>query len=139
MLVEAPKFSKFLHGMSLLYPAQIQNTPPWFVPEKIGSSLSVSGFRLLRSPMHVLFNGPPTAAVAMRPATIQEMSASLDLSRSQLFPEDINTSDIQAPQGWREQQSEPTGGGKNCNVYDTIDRPYSGPNVMLICRFCFVG
>ncbi|KAG2491701.1 hypothetical protein HYH03_010068 [Edaphochlamys debaryana] len=33
LLVEAPKFSKFLHGMALLYPDRIRNTPHWFLPE----------------------------------------------------------------------------------------------------------
>ncbi|KXZ43931.1 hypothetical protein GPECTOR_77g28 [Gonium pectorale] len=33
LLVEAPKFSKFLHGMALLYPDRLRNTPHWFLPE----------------------------------------------------------------------------------------------------------
>lgn len=33
LLVEAPKFSKFLHGMALLYPHRLRNTPHWFLPE----------------------------------------------------------------------------------------------------------
>ncbi|GLI63728.1 hypothetical protein VaNZ11_006791, partial [Volvox africanus] len=33
LLVEAPKFSKFLHGMALLYPQRLRNTPHWFLPE----------------------------------------------------------------------------------------------------------
>lgn len=33
LLVESPKFSKFLHGMALLYPQSIRNTPHWFLPE----------------------------------------------------------------------------------------------------------
>lgn len=36
MLVEGPKFSKFLHGMALLYPETLMNTPTWFTPDGTG-------------------------------------------------------------------------------------------------------
>jgi SPX domain protein involved in polyphosphate accumulation len=29
LLVEVPKFSKFLHGAALLFPTLVRNTPPW--------------------------------------------------------------------------------------------------------------
>ena len=37
LIVEVPKFSKFLHGMALLFPAQVHNTPYWFLPDGHGS------------------------------------------------------------------------------------------------------
>ena len=30
LLVEVPKFSKFLHGAALLLPSLVRNTPPWY-------------------------------------------------------------------------------------------------------------
>lgn len=36
LLVEVPKFSKFLHGSALLYPDKLKNTPFWFVPDNHG-------------------------------------------------------------------------------------------------------
>lgn len=35
LLVEVPKFSKFLHGMALLYPTRLAHTPHWFVPRTL--------------------------------------------------------------------------------------------------------
>jgi SPX domain protein involved in polyphosphate accumulation len=31
MLVKVPRFSKFLHGMSLLYPGSCSTSPSWFL------------------------------------------------------------------------------------------------------------
>jgi hypothetical protein len=40
MLTECPKFSKFLHGMALLYPDRLANTPSWFVPSAKGPAFA---------------------------------------------------------------------------------------------------
>jgi SPX domain protein involved in polyphosphate accumulation len=33
LLVEAPRFSKFLHGMALLYPNEVRTSPTWFLED----------------------------------------------------------------------------------------------------------
>ena len=37
LIIECPKFSKFLHGMALLYPKKLKNTPFWFLPDSEGN------------------------------------------------------------------------------------------------------
>jgi SPX domain protein involved in polyphosphate accumulation len=32
-VVEMPRFSKFLHGMALLYPNEVRNSPSWFLED----------------------------------------------------------------------------------------------------------
>lgn len=36
IIVEVPKFSKFLHGSSLLFGEKVRNTPFWFLPDGNG-------------------------------------------------------------------------------------------------------
>lgn len=43
LLVPAPKFSKFLHGMTLLYPDRVRNTPHWFVPVTAPAAVGADG------------------------------------------------------------------------------------------------
>ncbi|GMH45835.1 hypothetical protein BSKO_13798 [Bryopsis sp. KO-2023] len=66
MIVEVPKFSKFLHGSSLLFGDKVRNTPFWFLPDGEGH---------------------------MTPATLEEMADSSDKydkgAAPFLFPEAI--------------------------------------------------
>lgn len=54
--MEVPRFSKFLHGVALLFPAACTNSPSWFLPDAAGGD-------------------------HMTPATIEEMSDKTDQYR----------------------------------------------------------
>jgi len=76
MLVEVPKFSKFLHGSALLFGDSVRNSPFWFVPD--GKN-------------------------RFTPATIAEMSDPYDefakKSSDCLFPEPISKKRLSSPIG----------------------------------------
>ncbi|GAX80220.1 hypothetical protein CEUSTIGMA_g7658.t1 [Chlamydomonas eustigma] len=68
MMVEAPKFSKFLHGMALCYPHLLKNTPHWFVPHGLSAAAAAGK---VHNDSRMLAG----ACFIMRPATIEEMAA----------------------------------------------------------------
>eukprot|EP00798_Chlamydomonas_sp_ICE-L_P011226 gene11226-18855_t len=94
LLVESPKFSKFLHGMACLYPSQVKNTPHWFVPMHNSSGQGSLAKQICAS----LCGKPPdkgecTGCTYMRPALIEEMADASDPMKERvptwLFPPDI--------------------------------------------------
>lgn len=58
ILVKCPKFSKFLHGMALLYPDRCEHTPRWFIWDELAGTASPATLDEMRE------LNPPKAAPA---------------------------------------------------------------------------
>lgn len=73
--MEVPKFSKFLHGMALLYPHRLRNTPHWFVPRPASASVAAAAGAVAKGGAG---RGHGMPVVAMGPASIEEMAEPSD-------------------------------------------------------------
>ena len=82
LIVEATKFSKFQHGLALLYPTLLRNTPHWFVADTLSSHCddhqsASSGSKDSHQHYEVQ---------VFRPATLEEARQAFDAVKVSLLP-----------------------------------------------------
>jgi len=98
MLIAVPKFSKFQHGMALLYPTKLRNSPWWFLPNADGKKgmspatfeeMADTGDPYLQQANPALFgeakHGQAPAAVSEYPSALETVTVDVNNNQKECW------------------------------------------------------